>query len=217
VTYPVTVIRYLIVLIGRLRSTIRSTHVATMDTQQPRRQFPDLKFRVLIIGRANAGKTSILQRVCETTESPIVYRAKKGVFGDDDLEEVRSSAFLTASLISPSTRFNLTRPWMLVTMLLSSVVPKHRASEASTRSTTNLCSLTTRVTFFTIREESSRVAQRNLGFCKTSLDARAEKTSCVLGYMRYGLDSRVFTGATTDGHILKVLRPNGQSTTTARP
>jgi hypothetical protein len=34
----------------------------------------DIKFRVLIIGRANSGKTSILQRVCETTESPEVYR-----------------------------------------------------------------------------------------------------------------------------------------------
>jgi GTPase SAR1 family protein len=34
----------------------------------------DIKFRVLIIGRANAGKTSILQRVCDTTESPEVYR-----------------------------------------------------------------------------------------------------------------------------------------------
>ena len=32
------------------------------------------QFRVLVIGRANAGKTSILQRVCETTESPIIYR-----------------------------------------------------------------------------------------------------------------------------------------------
>ncbi|KXN83935.1 hypothetical protein AN958_00799 [Leucoagaricus sp. SymC.cos] len=35
---------------------------------------PDIKFRVLIIGRANAGKTSILQRVCDTTQSPEIYR-----------------------------------------------------------------------------------------------------------------------------------------------
>ena len=33
----------------------------------------DIKFRVLIIGRANAGKTSILQRVCNTTENPEIY------------------------------------------------------------------------------------------------------------------------------------------------
>ncbi|KAH9057744.1 hypothetical protein EDB87DRAFT_988840 [Lactarius vividus] len=45
-----------------------------MDTQQARRRLPKIQFRVLIIGRANAGKTSILQRVCDTTDSPIVYR-----------------------------------------------------------------------------------------------------------------------------------------------
>jgi hypothetical protein len=46
----------------------------TMATQQDRPRVPNVKFRVLIIGRANAGKTSILQRVCDTTESPEVYR-----------------------------------------------------------------------------------------------------------------------------------------------
>src|SRR5260370_37496216 len=46
-----------------------------MNTQQPRRRpNPKIQFRVLIIGRANAGKTSILQRICETTESPVIYR-----------------------------------------------------------------------------------------------------------------------------------------------
>jgi predicted GTPase len=36
---------------------------------------PDnVKFRVLIIGRANSGKTSVLQRVFDTTESPEVYK-----------------------------------------------------------------------------------------------------------------------------------------------
>ena len=39
---------------------------------------PDIKFRVLIVGRANAGKTTILQRVCETTESPKIYRTSDG-------------------------------------------------------------------------------------------------------------------------------------------
>ncbi|KAH8991772.1 hypothetical protein EDB86DRAFT_2806429 [Lactarius hatsudake] len=42
-----------------------------MNTQQPSRRIPDVQFRVLIIGRANAGKTSILKRICETTESPV--------------------------------------------------------------------------------------------------------------------------------------------------
>ena len=53
--------------------------IAPMDTQQPRRQIPEIQFRVLIIGRANAGKTSILQRVCDTTESPVVYRGNEEV------------------------------------------------------------------------------------------------------------------------------------------
>ncbi|KAN0137608.1 hypothetical protein V8E53_004659 [Lactarius tabidus] len=50
-----------------------------MDAIQTRRRFADLQFRVLVIGRANAGKTSILQRVCETTESPTIYRGKEEV------------------------------------------------------------------------------------------------------------------------------------------
>src|ERR1700677_3601473 len=56
-----------------------SSVVASMDTgtQQPRRRIPKVQFRVLIIGRANAGKTTILQRVCDTTESPVIYRGKK--------------------------------------------------------------------------------------------------------------------------------------------
>ena len=31
------------------------------------------RFRILIIGRANAGKTTILQRVCNTTEQPKIF------------------------------------------------------------------------------------------------------------------------------------------------
>ena len=39
---------------------------------------PDLmekfgRFRVLIIGRANAGKTTVLQRICNSTEDPEIY------------------------------------------------------------------------------------------------------------------------------------------------
>jgi hypothetical protein len=46
-----------------------------IDEQQILPAVPyNVKFRVLIIGRANAGKTSILQRVCDTTESPGLYR-----------------------------------------------------------------------------------------------------------------------------------------------
>ena len=44
-----------------------------MDTQQILPKVPKVQFRVLIIGRANAGKTTILKRVCDTTESPEIY------------------------------------------------------------------------------------------------------------------------------------------------
>jgi hypothetical protein len=33
------------------------------------------RFRILVIGRANAGKTTILQKVCNTTEEPVIYSA----------------------------------------------------------------------------------------------------------------------------------------------
>ncbi|KAG6328576.1 hypothetical protein ID866_10513, partial [Astraeus odoratus] len=31
------------------------------------------RFRILVMGRANAGKTTILQRVCNTTEDPEIF------------------------------------------------------------------------------------------------------------------------------------------------
>ncbi|KAF8264618.1 hypothetical protein EI94DRAFT_1738049 [Lactarius quietus] len=49
--------------------------------EQTRRQLPKFRFRVLIVGRANTGKTSILQRVCETTESPTIFRSREVVHG----------------------------------------------------------------------------------------------------------------------------------------
>jgi GTPase SAR1 family protein len=67
--------------------------VALMDTQQPTsRRIPEIRFRVLIIGRANAGKTSILQRVCDTTESPAIYRET-----DQGREVVRGPLFVCES------------------------------------------------------------------------------------------------------------------------
>ena len=56
-------------------------------TEQTRRNIPvpNVQFRVLVLGRANAGKTTILQRVCETTESPKVYRGGEEVVRGPDL------------------------------------------------------------------------------------------------------------------------------------
>ena len=53
------------------------------QAKQTRRFIESLRFRVLVLGRANAGKTTILQRVCETTESPKIYRGGEEVRLDD--------------------------------------------------------------------------------------------------------------------------------------
>jgi AAA+ ATPase superfamily predicted ATPase len=36
-------------------------------------------FRILVIGRANAGKTTLLKRVCNTTDDPRIYDEKRNL------------------------------------------------------------------------------------------------------------------------------------------
>ncbi|KDQ50639.1 hypothetical protein JAAARDRAFT_552040 [Jaapia argillacea MUCL 33604] len=50
-------------------------HHYPMDDQQLRQRFP--RFRVLVMGKANAGKTTILQRVCNTTDQPEIYNTQR--------------------------------------------------------------------------------------------------------------------------------------------
>jgi GTPase SAR1 family protein len=40
-------------------------------TQDIRAKFG--RFRILVVGRANAGKTTLLQRICNTTEKPEIF------------------------------------------------------------------------------------------------------------------------------------------------
>ncbi|KAH8995994.1 hypothetical protein EDB92DRAFT_1844380, partial [Lactarius akahatsu] len=73
--------------------------------QQHRRRLPKVQFRVLIIGRANAGKTSILQRICETTESPVIYRGRKEVRLDPSMDVSDNSTSLRLPLkMEPARR-----------------------------------------------------------------------------------------------------------------
>jgi hypothetical protein len=84
-----------------------------MDAKQTRRRFSDLQFRVLVIGRANAGKTSILQRVCETTESPTIYRGNEEVRGPTFCLQVGShprQVTLTPSMNVSSSSTSLRSP-----------------------------------------------------------------------------------------------------------
>ncbi|KAG1785336.1 GTP-binding protein [Suillus plorans] len=48
--------------------------MATIEAQDLRERIG--RFRVLIMGRANAGKTTILQKVCNTTDQPEIYDTK---------------------------------------------------------------------------------------------------------------------------------------------
>ncbi|KAH9168578.1 hypothetical protein EDB89DRAFT_1580181 [Lactarius sanguifluus] len=57
-----------------------------MDTHSRRTRIPTIRFRVLIIGRANAGKTTILQRVCDTMGSPSIYRGNEEVTLDPSID-----------------------------------------------------------------------------------------------------------------------------------
>ena len=56
-------------------SNVESQGAEDIERQQRRaRKLRNrVRFRVLIIGRANAGKTTILQRVCNTTEQPKIF------------------------------------------------------------------------------------------------------------------------------------------------
>ncbi|KAI6143232.1 GTP-binding protein [Pisolithus tinctorius] len=44
------------------------------------------RFRVLVMGRANAGKTTVLQRVCNSTEKPEIFDAKGNKRGYHNIE-----------------------------------------------------------------------------------------------------------------------------------
>ena len=47
-----------------------------LDPAQVKKHFDRIgRFRILVIGRSNAGKTTILQRVCNTTELPEIFNA----------------------------------------------------------------------------------------------------------------------------------------------
>ena len=81
-----------------IKSVLVLLLVAPMNTQQPRRRpNPKINFRVLIIGRANAGKTSILQRICETTENPVIYRHGREVH--DPTSSSASQSNITAKQV----------------------------------------------------------------------------------------------------------------------
>ena len=52
-------------------STSSKPQLTAEEIRKTRAKFK--KFRILVIGRANAGKTTILRKVCNTTGEPIIF------------------------------------------------------------------------------------------------------------------------------------------------
>ena len=55
-------------------------------------------FRILVIGRANAGKTTLLKRVCNTTEEPSIYDKGKNLVSYPTYRDIPLSSFLHQQL-----------------------------------------------------------------------------------------------------------------------
>ena len=51
--------------------------MADLDSFNARKNYSH--FRILVIGRANAGKITLLKRVCNTTEDPYIYDEGKNI------------------------------------------------------------------------------------------------------------------------------------------
>jgi len=64
-------LEFLSIDIISLPSTMTTNMSNSQDAFELREKYKH--FRVLVIGRANAGKTTLLKRVCNTTEEPCIY------------------------------------------------------------------------------------------------------------------------------------------------
>ena len=95
--------------------------IALMSTEQTYQVIPKIQFQVLIIGRANAGKTLILQQFCDTMEIPTIYRWEE----NGRKEEVHGPKFVCESDLTADqvTLDSLTCQWMLVIIILLFVCP----------------------------------------------------------------------------------------------
>ena len=121
----------------------------------------NVRFRVLIIGRANAGKTSILQRVCDTTESPVIYRSR----GSDSDTQSQVCARSQCRFQSHHRPFRLnSNPQQRLDPNILSPTADHDDpvdSVAFTTSRMNLPSQTTLDTFSTTLADSRQAVQRS--------------------------------------------------------
>jgi hypothetical protein len=139
-----------------LRQTLFLQPFGTMATHRLR--VPNVKFRVLIIGRANAGKTSILQKVCDTTESPEVYRVDR--WGTRIPVRLCSCGYFRFHRL---VRLHLTLQQRFGRLIIIDEVKDDRenpaCSVANTTSTTNSSSRTMMATFSTTHVDLRRAVK----------------------------------------------------------
>jgi GTPase SAR1 family protein len=58
------------------------------------------RFRIVVIGRANAGKTTLLQRICNTTDKPIIFKPV-GYIKEDGQKETKMEE-VDMSVVDPT-------------------------------------------------------------------------------------------------------------------
>ena len=75
------------------------------------------RFRILVIGRVNAGKTTLLKRVCNTTEDPSIYdKNNKNLVSVHRLEDELGLTFSTS--LSLPQRYSTYYRYLLVCLTL---------------------------------------------------------------------------------------------------
>jgi hypothetical protein len=165
--------------------------MSAMNAQHILPRFPIVKFRVLIIGRRNAGKTAILQRVCDTTQSPEIIR----VGSSRTRYAVRFLPCVSLHLIiSPgwTTRiFHKGRACLFLMVTADREAPAC-ASVGSITSRTNWCSQTIPVMFSTTPAGLKPAVQMRLGSCKILFVLSPGRGNWRIDCMRYGLFPRLF-------------------------
>jgi GTP-binding protein EngB required for normal cell division len=87
-------------IFNRLKKAIR-LRFNPKEAQAAKLRAKYTRFRILVIGRANAGKTTLLKRVCNTTEEPSIYNKEKNLVSYRLIVISRSHRFFINSSNQP--------------------------------------------------------------------------------------------------------------------
>ena len=76
----------------------RSTPAPAVTNEASELRAKYTRFRILVIGRANAGKTTLLKRVCNTIEEPSIFDKGKNLVSYRAYRGIPVSSFLLQQL-----------------------------------------------------------------------------------------------------------------------